>query len=73
MLLYRAYEEVVNEEKKQEEAQRKEYEENMPDYKNFNMNDIQRQMSNYNIPTSPSDIKMPSMPSMPNMPSIPSF
>lgn len=75
MLLYRAYEEVVNEDKKQEEEQRKEYEERMPDYKNFS-NDIQKQMSNYNYPSSFSEIsgnsfKMPDLPTMPSIPDIP--
>ncbi len=72
MLLYRAYEEVVNEEKKNEEKQRKEYEEEMPDYRNFS-NDIQRQMNNYHMPSGTGDFKMPAMPQMPAMPSMPSF
>ena len=72
MLLYRAYEEVVNEENKRNEAERKEYEEQMPDYKNFS-NDIQRQASNYHMPTSMGDFKMPAMPQMPSMPSMPSL
>lgn len=69
MLLYRAYEEVVNEDKKQEEEQRKEYEEQMPDYKNFS-NDIQKQVNNYKMPTV-ENFKMPDMPQMPSIPDIP--
>ena len=76
MLLYRAYEEVVTEEKKQQEEQQREYEDQMPDYKNFS-SDIQRQMNNYqsSFPSGSNygDFKMPQMPSMPSMPSIPSF
>ncbi len=73
MLLYRAYEEVVNEDKKQEEEQRKEYEEQMPDYKNFS-NDIQKQMSNYqsSFPgISDNNFKIPELPTMPPIPDIP--
>ena len=70
MLLYRAYEEVINEENKRNEAERKEYEEQMPDYRNFS-NDIQRQANNYHMPTSMGDFKMPAMPQMPSMPSLP--
>ena len=72
MLLYRAYEEVINEENKRNEAERKEYEEQMPDYRNFS-NDIQRQASNYHMPTIMSDFKMSAMPQMPSMPSMPSL
>lgn len=72
MLLYRAYEEVINEENKRNEAERKEYEEQMPDYRNFS-NDIQRQANNYHMPTSMGDFKMPAMPQMPSMPSMPSL
>lgn len=72
MLLYRAYEEVINEENKRNEAERKEYEEQMPDYRNFS-NDIQRQANNYHMPTSMGDFKMPAMPQMPSMSSMPSL
>ena len=72
MLLYRAYEESVTEEKKQEEMQREEYEEQMPDYKNFS-SDIQKQVGNYqsSFPNiSGNDFKIPEMPSIPSIPSI---
>lgn len=70
MLLYRAYEEAITEENKRNELERREYEEQMPDYKNFSSN-IQQQANNYHMPTSMGDFKMPAMPQMPSMPSLP--
>lgn len=69
MLLYRAYEDVISEENKRNEEERKQYEDQMPDYKNFS-GDIQRQVGNYKMPSGVGDFKMPQMPQMPQMPSL---
>lgn len=65
-LLYYAYEDYVEKENEETERQKSEQEEKyrdeIPDYKNFNVDKLMSDMTNSN------QFKMPSMPAMPSMP-----
>lgn len=72
MLLYRTLEAAVEEEAAQQKKQEDEYKDqmpNMPDYKNFS-NNINQQMTNFNMDSISKNYSMPSIPDMPHIPSV---